>query len=129
MKKYVEKYTINSYLEEIQKRGKFIFSLKEILKNVMPCWRDSRIKSLKKKETYRNHYLFHKGCQKLDNEFDAINMIKLMKQVKLLAKVLLNPAQKMLLGFQKQNALDSESSENENVNDSEDDDVKIVSKM
>lgn len=55
-------------------------------------------------------------------------MIKLMKQVKLLVKVLLNPTQKMLLGFQKSNVLDSESSSCE-VGDSDDDDVKIVSKI
>ena len=42
-------------------------------------------------EALRNHYLFYKGQKKLDKEFDAIHMIKLMKQVKLLVNVLLNP--------------------------------------
>lgn len=87
-----------------------MFTLREILKDCLPCWRSAKVKELKKNEKYRNHYLFHKGCQKLDNEFDAINMIKLMKQARLLVKVLLNPTQKMLLSFQKYNVLDSESS-------------------
>ena len=128
MKKYAEKYSFESYLNEIKNRGKFLFTVKEIFKNVLPCWRSSRVKKFKKNDTFRNHYLVHKGCQKLDNEFDAIHMIKLMKQVKLLVKVLLNPTQKMLLGFQKQNVLDSESSDNEG-NESDEDDVMMVSKM
>jgi hypothetical protein len=37
--------------------------------------------------------------KKLNHEFDAINLLKLMKQVRLLVAVLLNPTQKMLLGF------------------------------
>ena len=35
----------------------------------------------------------------------------------------------MLLGFQKQNVLDSEDSEIEKANESEDDDVMLVSKI
>ncbi len=128
MKKYAEKYSIEQYLQEIQQRGRFVFTLREIIKDAMPCWRSSKVKKMKESDKFRNHYLFHKGCEKLDNEFDAINMIKLMKQVKLLVKVLLNPTQKMLLGFQKYNVLDSESSQDEGV-DSDDDDVKVVSKM
>ena len=92
MKKYAEKYSLESYLNEITQRARFKFTIKEILTNALPCWRNARVKELKKHDSYRNHYLYLKGCQKLDYEFDAINMIKLMKQVKLLAKVLLNPA-------------------------------------
>jgi len=50
----------------------------------LPCWNNKRVKRLKSKEKYRNHYLFYKGIEKLENQFDAINLIKLMKQVKLL---------------------------------------------
>lgn len=91
MKKYVEKFSLEKYLQEIEQRGRFVFTVREIIKDIMPCWSKSKIKKLKGNQSHRNHYLFHKGCQKLDNEFDAINMIKLMKQVKLLVKVLLNP--------------------------------------
>jgi len=40
-----------------------------------------------------------------------------MKQMKLLVSVLMNPTQKMLLGFQKKNIIDSDSSDAENKSD------------
>ena len=92
----------------------------------MPCWRKAKAKIYKGDEAFRNHYLFHKGQKKLDKEFDAIHMIKLMKQVKLLVNVLLNPTQKLLLHFQKSNVINSDTSSEEGT---EEDDVKLVNKV
>jgi hypothetical protein len=92
----------------------------------LPFWTSSRVRRLKERKEYRNHYLLKKDIKKIDHEFDAINIIKLMKQVKLMASVLLNPIQKMLLGFQKQNVIDSDSSDGI---DSDEDDVKVIQKM
>ena len=94
--------------------------------SIMPCWRRSKTKLYKGDEALRNHYLFHKGQKKLDKEFDAIHMIKLMKQVKLLVNVLLNPTQKLLLHFQKSNVINSDTSSEEGT---EEDDVKLVNKV
>ncbi len=50
-----------------------------------------------------------------------------MKQMKLLVDVLLAPTQKMLLGFQKKNVLDSDTSEGENASD--EDDVRMIERI
>jgi hypothetical protein len=116
---------ISGILMEILKRIRLSFSLRELLQSLLPCWSESRVKRLKHR--YRSIYLLRKGIKKIDYEFDAINMIKLMKQMKLLVQVLLNPTQKMLLGFQKKNVLDSDSDEFNNSDDG--DDLKFIQKM
>ena len=97
------------------------------MKSIFSCCLKKRAKRLKNEDDYRNHYLYYKGVKKLSREFDAINLLKLMKQVKLLVQVLLNPTQKMLLGFQRQNVIDSDSSE-EDLGDDEDG-IQIIKKM
>jgi len=62
-----------------------------------------------------------KGKEKIEYLFDGINLLKLLKQLKLLVTVLMNPTQKIQLGFQKKNVLDSDSTDDENK--SEDDDI------
>eukprot|EP00347_Sterkiella_histriomuscorum_P014903 403359074 len=87
----------------------------------------NRILQLKRYLTKLNIYLFQKGVKKIDHEIDAISLMKLMNQVKLLTLILLNPTQKMMLGFQKKNVLDSDSSDEEDKNYQEE--VRLMQKV
>lgn len=100
--------------------------MKEIFKKTLLCLTNKRLKKLKYDKETRNHYLFSKAIHKINNEFDAINLLKMMKQVKLMSRILLNPAQKLLLGFQKKYVLDSSDSDQHR---SSDDDTKLIEKM
>ncbi len=108
-------------------RINFNYTTREIMKSIFSCCLKKKAKRLKNQDDYRNHYLYDKGVKRLSREFDAINLLKLMKQVKLLVQVLLNPTQKMLLGFQRQNVIDSDSSEADLSDD--EDGIQIIKKM
>eukprot|EP00347_Sterkiella_histriomuscorum_P018613 403344852 len=114
---------INNIIHQILNRVNFKINLVDLLRTVFQKFIGK--KQIRQNLKYRSVYLYNKGVKKIDNEFDAISLIKLMKQVKLLTSTLLNPTQKMMLGFQKQNVLDSDSSDN----NSEEDDVALVKKL
>ena len=94
------------------------------MQSILPCWRDKYVKQRKREDQFRNHYIYKKGKAKIENEFDAINLLKLLKQLKLLLSVLMNPTQKMLLGFQRKNVLDSDSSDHRS-----DDEKQLIQKL
>eukprot|EP00347_Sterkiella_histriomuscorum_P011719 403371372 len=98
---------------------------REIVKTSFSCIRKKTLDEKRHDDQYRKIFLFKKGVKKINNEFDGISLIKLMKQMKLLTSIILNPTQKLLLGFSQKNLLDSENSQNE----SEEDDVKIVKSL
>eukprot|EP00347_Sterkiella_histriomuscorum_P008160 403346153 len=114
---------INNIIHQILNRVNFKIKFVDLMRTIFQKFIGE--KKIRENLKYRSVYLYNKGVQKIDNEFDAISLIKLMKQVKLLTSTLLNPTQKMMLGFQKQNVLDSDSSDN----DSEEDDVALVKKL
>ncbi|CDW89571.1 UNKNOWN [Stylonychia lemnae] len=116
---------LEAIINEISNRSNLIFKIRDLLRASFGHISDKKLSQLKHQEEYRNLYLLKKGVKKLDSEFDAISLFRLMKQVKLLLKVLLNPTQQLMLAFQKKNILDSESSDN----NSEHDDVKMVKKV
>ncbi|CDW90070.1 UNKNOWN [Stylonychia lemnae] len=120
-----QKSFLDRILFEIQNRVNFKFTFKDVLRATFGFIRSKDLSSKKHEELYRKQYLFRKGVKKINHEFDAISLLKLMKQVKLLTQVILGPTQKLLLGFAKKNVLDSESSGQE----TEDDDVRIIKRM
>eukprot|EP00347_Sterkiella_histriomuscorum_P008117 403346311 len=136
-------------VEEIQNRVMFQFGVFDMIRMKLSCRKfcankkQSRDEDIENKaqntvdSTDRKIRLFKKGVKRINQEFDAMSLMKLMNQFKLLTKVLLNPTQKMLLGFQKKNILNSESSDNEEnpfsgrSSDSEEfeDESKIIKKL
>eukprot|EP00347_Sterkiella_histriomuscorum_P021707 403333044 len=120
--------TIEKIFNEIVGRINFKLSIKEILRLSFKCFRkQSKLKEQNDQSNNRNIYLFQKGVKKIDHEIDAISLMKLMNQVKLLTLILLNPTQKMMLGFQKKNVLDSDSSDEEDKNYQEE--VRLMQKV
>lgn len=77
--------SIEMILEEIQRRVNFKYSLRDIISQFLCCPHKGKLKLERKQR------IFKKATQKINNEFDAINLLKIMKQVKLMSKVFLNP--------------------------------------
>eukprot|EP00347_Sterkiella_histriomuscorum_P017124 403350573 len=120
-----QKSIVQRILQEILIRVNLKFSFCDLCKACLKSKKEGYLKKMKRDKNNRNNYLFHKGVEKINKEFDVISLMKLMKQFKLLTKILLNPTQRILLGFQKRNVLDSESSSN----DSEDDEIELTRKI
>ena len=87
---------------------KFKFTIKDIFSSIFcSCIRYKHYTLEERKQK-----LYDKARAKIDKEFDAINLLKVMKEVRLMASVFLNPTQKLLMSFQRKYVLDSEESEN-----------------
>jgi len=63
------------------------------------------------------HYIYRKGEKKLQAELNCIQIIKGMRQLKLMTEVLLSQKQKMLLKFQRRNVIDLDSSSSSSSED------------
>lgn len=65
---------------------------------------------MRKKKHFRDHVYFEVGQEKLLDELDCVNMIKAIRQLRILTQVLLTKRQKFLIKFQRNNVIDSSSS-------------------
>jgi hypothetical protein len=54
--------------------------------------------------------LYSKGNEKLERELDVINIIKQIRQLRLMSQFLLTKEQRMLLKFQRKNVIETTSS-------------------
>jgi hypothetical protein len=88
-------------LNVILNRVKLNYTGWDILKDFLSCACCRRLKSRNDKNKYRQQVLYRKAIAKLDNNFDSLAMLKTMQQINLLAPILLDPNQKMLMHFQK----------------------------
>lgn len=57
----------------------------------------------------RKHHLYLKGKENLERELDVVTIIRSIRQLRLVAQVLLSPSERMLLKFQKDNIVDTTS--------------------
>ncbi len=69
---------VSEIFKEIQSRVGFKYEIKDLLLSTVFCCLRSRVEKNKTNDKYRNHYLFYKGVKKLNHEFDAINLLKVM---------------------------------------------------
>jgi len=54
--------------------------------------------------------MFKAGDEKLGRELDVVNIIRSIRQLRLMTNVLLGPSEKMLLKFQRKNIIETTSS-------------------
>lgn len=59
---------------------------------------------------HKRHVLFKKGTIKLERELDVVNLVRSIRQLRLMANVLIGPSERMLLKFQRQNVIELTSS-------------------
>ena len=59
---------------------------------------------------HKKHVLFKKGVSKLECELDVVNLVRSIRQLRLMAQVLLGPSERLLLKFQRKNVVETTSS-------------------
>ena len=82
---------LRNLLNEIISRVKFKYTSKDIIHAFFSCFRFRSTNSRRFNQAYRKYYLFQKAQKKLAKDFDTLNLLKMMKQLKLLTTVLLHP--------------------------------------
>eukprot|EP00347_Sterkiella_histriomuscorum_P010637 403375507 len=109
-KEKLEDFQITKLINEILKRRRFHYGYKLVLDYLckLACCRN--LDKLKKDIGYRPHHLFNKGNEKLEQELDIVNLLKSIRQLRLLSKILLPQRNRLLLKFSKQTVIDSGSS-------------------
>ena len=102
-----------SYLKHILSymllRTRLTYDYNEIFHFLFCCrW----IKLDKKSKTLvdKRHHLYHIGHEKLEKELDVINIIKNLRQLRLMTTFLLTKEQRTLLKFQRRNVIEMTSS-------------------
>ena len=68
----------------------------------------------------RRQVLYHKGEEKLERELDVVNLLRSIRQLRLMAQVLLGPQERMLLKFQRKNVIETTSSSSDSDHYKED---------
>lgn len=94
---------VKAILMNLINRKRFFYSFKDILESFFKCL---CFRSTKQKQ----HYLYDKGERKLISELDVVQLLRTIRQTKLLTQVILNQRQKMLLKFQRKNLIETSSS-------------------
>jgi hypothetical protein len=79
----------------------FTYSAWDIIKEMGACVCCRRLKEKEDISKYRQQYLYFKGRRKLEHNFDALSLLRFMQQMQLLAPILLDQNQQLLMHFQK----------------------------
>lgn len=64
--------------------------------------------------------LYTRGQEKLEREIDVVNLIRSIRQLRLMSEVLLGPSERMLLKFQRKNLIETEPSSSDSDNQQND---------
>ena len=105
----------NAILDKVDKsmreRRVFKYGYWSILHYIIWCviWR--RNWAMRTKRQLRDHLYYEVGENKLQEELDWVTIIKSIRQLKILTQILLSKQQKFLIKFQRNNVIDSSSSE------------------
>ena len=77
-----------------------IYGYKEIAHYLLRCKCFTLKRNKGKTSEYdKKHLLYKKGNDKLGKELDVVNLVKSIRQLRLMAQVLLGPNERMLLKF------------------------------
>lgn len=86
-------------LDYMLRRKLFIYGYKEIVHYVSQCMCIRKLKKLSSSLYQKKHFLYSKGMHKLEKELDILNLVKSIRELRLMASVLLGPSERMLLKF------------------------------
>ena len=96
-------------LDYLLTRSRFIYGYKELLHYLTRCMCLRKPKKHMSKFD-RSHLLYKKGNEKLKRELDVVHLIRSIRQLRLMASVLLGPSERMILKFQRKNVIETTSS-------------------
>lgn len=99
--KQVEEYYLKDLLSYFLLRSRLTYGYTEILHYLLNC------KCLRRHRKHRygddllsrRQDLYYRGNEKLERELDVINLIKSIRQLRLMGQILLTPSEKLLLKF------------------------------
>jgi len=95
-------------LNTLLSRHKLQYRLEHIVNFMVHCL--CCRKKYKKIEKFKPHILFKRGVKKLDEELNIFNLIKVSRSNKIMGGILLDKRQRMLLGFQRKQMLETDTS-------------------
>lgn len=93
---------LKSIVDYILQRTRFRYGYQEILHYITHCRFFKRMRKNKKNplgSMDKRHLLYKKGNEKLERELDVVNLVKSIRQLRLMSQVLLGPNERMLLKF------------------------------
>ena len=91
-------------------RTRLTYDYYEIFHYILSCRCLMKKRSFSNSVTDRRHKQYLIGHEKLEKELDVINIIKNLRQLRLMTNFLLTKEQRILLKFQRRNVIDSTSS-------------------
>lgn len=94
----------------VLKRERFQYGASEIADYLCRCLCLKGKTQLLRTLENREHILYNKGARKLKQELDIVNLVRQIRQLRLMAKVLLKPSERLLLKFQRKNVVELTSS-------------------
>jgi hypothetical protein len=110
----IEEHNARSMLEHMIHRKRFHYTYKESFNYLLRCMclrkmRDDE-NSVAVELIKKPHDLYNKGNRKLERELDIVNLVRSIRKLRLMARVMLTPAERMLLKFQRKNVIETTSS-------------------
>ena len=95
-------------LDTLLSRKKLQYNLEHIVNFMVHCL--CCRKKYKKIEKFKPHILFKRGVKKLDEELNIFNLIRVSRSNQIMRGILLDKRQRMLLGFQRKQMLETDTS-------------------
>jgi hypothetical protein len=110
----IDENNVKGMLDHMINRRRFHYTYKESFQYIFRCMCLRSIKKTDHDEVIENikrpHDLYRKGDKKLERELDVVNLVRSIRKLRLMARVLLTPSERMLLKFQRKNVIESTSS-------------------
>lgn len=106
----IDESYIKKVLDYILLRIRFTYGYKEMFHYLTHCMCLRSLRGHQRSALKRRHQLYRKGNELLERELDVVNLVRSIRQLRLMAQVLLGPNERMLLKFQRKNVIETTSS-------------------
>ncbi len=97
-------------LDYVRLRQLFKYGYREIFHYIFHCLCFRKGSFKKGYKEYTKHNQYNKGTKKLEHELDVVNLVREIRELRLMSQVLLGPNERMLLKFQRRNLIELASS-------------------
>ncbi|TNV85152.1 hypothetical protein FGO68_gene10495 [Halteria grandinella] len=101
----------NQILDFVQKkRARFVYGYTQLIHYLSRCLCFKTTRRLKKETQNLDHLLYAKGDSKLRRELDIVNLVRQLRQLRLMAQALMPDKNRLLLRFQRKHVIELTSS-------------------
>ncbi|CDW87303.1 UNKNOWN [Stylonychia lemnae] len=106
-------------------RMRFTYSYKLLFIYILRCFCCRDLRKSKSHHSFKMHYLYQKGEEKLGMDLDVVQLVKTLRQFKLLSQAILSQQHRMLLRFQRQSLIET-SSDSSDSDDNHLDPLRLI---